>query len=134
MISTPGTIHRHLYCLVLLFFVFVEVVGAAFTPTNRAALKAAIGTCNDQRKCTGGCLGEKPHNGSCPILAASKDATGNLYGVIGEWNTGNVTDMHSMFAYAINFNGDISTWQTSAVTDMSYMFYGATYFNGDLST
>ena len=74
---------------------------AAFAPADRAALKAAVGSCTGNYNtnawvisCTGGCLGETP-DGSCPILAASNDATGNPYGVIGSWNVSAVTNMGS---------------------------------------
>jgi hypothetical protein len=78
----------------------VDVVRAVFTPVDSAALKAAVGTCtlNDNTNpwtypCTGGCLGETT-DGSCPIFAASNDATGNPYGVIGNWDVSLVTSMY----------------------------------------
>jgi len=55
---------------------------AVFTPADRAALKAAVGTC----------LGETA-DGSCPTFAAENDATGNPYGVIGAWDVSAVTTM-----------------------------------------
>ena len=73
----------------------VDVVGAVFTPVNRAALKAAVGSCNHWPytcNLTGGCLGETV-GGSCPIFAASNDATGHPYGVIGAWDVSAVTNM-----------------------------------------
>jgi hypothetical protein len=39
-------------------------------------------------------LGETT-DGSCPIFAASNDATGNRYGVIGDWDVSAVTSMDS---------------------------------------
>ena len=67
-------------------------VQAAFAPADSAALKAAVGTCTYSGACTGGCLGETT-NGSCPIFAASNDATGNPYGVMGDWNVSRVTSL-----------------------------------------
>ena len=64
---------------------------AAFAPADRDALKAAVGTCTSGG-CAGGCLGETA-DGSCPTFAASIDATGNPYGVIGEWDVSAVTNM-----------------------------------------
>jgi len=73
----------------------VDVVGAVFAPVDSAALKAAVGTCTlaSPSVCTGGCLGETP-DGSCPDFAASNDATGNPYGVIGSWDVSSVTNMY----------------------------------------
>jgi len=74
---------------------------AAFAPADRAALKAAVGSCTgsgwngnsyNSYSCTGGCLGETP-DGSCPTFAASHATPGNPYGVIGDWDVSAVTDM-----------------------------------------
>ena len=51
---------------------------------------------------------------------------------IGNWDTGNVTNMEYMFYLAYNFNQDISNWNVSNVTDMSHMFHYASSFNQDL--
>jgi len=77
----------------------VDVVGAVFAPADRAALKAAVGTCSSTSvfqdfDCTGGCLGETA-DGSCPNFAASHDASGNPYGVIGAWDVSAVTNMEN---------------------------------------
>ena len=74
---------------------------AVFAPADKAALKAAVGTCTQSGSnpnyvytCTGGCLGETA-DGSCPILAASNvPGTGTPYGVIGDWDVSAVTNMH----------------------------------------
>ncbi|WP_154859498.1 BspA family leucine-rich repeat surface protein [Cyclobacterium xiamenense] len=58
---------------------------------------------------------------SCKIL--------NGPATIKDWNTGNVTNMSSMFQGAEAFNQDISGWNTSNVTSMSSMFDGAVAFN-----
>ena len=71
-----------LRCLLLVLFVFDRVVHAAFTPADSAALNTAVQACLVET-----------NDGSCPIFAASNDATGHPYGAIGEWQTGNVTDM-----------------------------------------
>ena len=44
-------------------------------------------------------------------------------GPIGDWDVGNVTDMHSMFASAIAFNQVIGGWNVGNVTDMRDMFF-----------
>jgi hypothetical protein len=88
-------------CTSMVLFLFaatllmIDVVGAVFTPADKAALKDAVGTCTRQGVCTGGCLGETP-DGSCPIFAASNvPGTGNPYGVIGDWDVSAVTNMNS---------------------------------------
>ena len=114
---------------------------AAFAPADTAALKAAVGTCSDGYDfnsatgrfniiCTGGCLGETP-DGSCPLFAASNDATSNPYSVIGDWDVSRVTDMSFMFEISA-FNSDLSKWNTGAVLSMAGMF-AQSDFNGDLS-
>ncbi len=55
---------------------------------------------------------------------------------IGNWNTGNVTNMRFMLSglySSMAFNQPIGGWNTSKVTDMSYMFKSSTSFNQDLS-
>jgi hypothetical protein len=85
-------------CTSMVLFLFaatllmVDVVGAVFTPADRDALKAAVGTCSLGGTCTGGCLGERT-DGFCPNFAASNDASGNPYGVIGDWDVSKVTKM-----------------------------------------
>ena len=79
------------------------------------------------------CLAETP-DGSCPIFAASNDATtGNPYGVMGDWDVSAVTNMDKLFYSYGQFNQDISKWDTGAVTSMSRTFYQALAFNQDLS-
>jgi hypothetical protein len=82
--------------LLVSLFGGVGVVQAAFAPVDSAALKAAVGTCGSDDSafvCTGGCLGETA-DGSCPNFAASNDATGHPYGVIGDWDVSSVTSMN----------------------------------------
>jgi hypothetical protein len=73
---------------------------AVFAPVDSAALKAAVGTCSygsgsyPSYPCTGGCLGET-RDGSCPNFAASNDATGNPYGVMGDWDVSLVTSLEN---------------------------------------
>ena len=57
----------------------------------------------------------------------------NFNGAIGNWDTSKVTNMKSMFGYAISFNQDIGNWITSNVDNMEYMFDNAISFNQDLS-
>jgi hypothetical protein len=58
---------------------------------------------------------------------------------IGSWNTENVLNMNSMFAYAYVFNQPIAfnqtnnTWNTINVTNMNGMFSNAIVFNQDIS-
>ena len=80
--------------LMVWFFVaatllMVDVVQAVFTPAGgqsyeigRYALKNAVTSCLSETA-----------DGSCPIFAASNDATGNPYGVIGDWDVSLVTRM-----------------------------------------
>ena len=53
-------------------------------------------------------------------------------GDISKWNTENVTNMRSMFAFS-EFNGNINDWDTGRVTNMNTMFYKNKAFNGDIS-
>jgi hypothetical protein len=67
-------------------------VQAAFAPADSAAVKAAVGSCS-YGVCTGGCLGESA-DGSCPTFAASNDAAGNSYGVIGNLGVSSVPSVY----------------------------------------
>ena len=51
---------------------------------------------------------------------------------IGAWDTSSVTDMTDMFGLAESFNQDIGAWDTSNVTSMNYMFAGTESFNQDI--
>ena len=93
-----------------------------FAPVNSAALNAAVQSC----------LGETA-DGSCPSFAASNDATGNPYGVMGDWDVSRVTSLEETFYGASVFNADISKWDTVAVRDMQTTFFGASAFNADIS-
>lgn len=53
---------------------------------------------------------------------------------IGSWNTSNVIDMSYMFTSAYNFNQNIGEWNTRNVTKMSFMFFNASYFNQNIGT
>ena len=118
-----------------------------FAPANKAALKAAVGTChcssncfveagqvlNPTYSCTGGCLGETL-DGSCPTLAATiVPGTTHTYGVIGDWDVSAVTNMESMFHMAFEFNQDLSKWDVSAVTNMDRTLQRCHMFNQDIS-
>jgi hypothetical protein len=75
--------------LVAATLLMVDVVEAVFTPDDGDAngngpLKTAITSCLSETT-----------NGSCPIFAASPDATGNPYGVMGDWDVSKVTRMQS---------------------------------------
>ena len=62
-----------------------------------------------------------------------REILSHLYPVAG-WNTGNVTDMSQMFAYARAFNQPIGNWNTSKVTNMSWMFVQVTTFNQNIGS
>jgi hypothetical protein len=55
-----------------------------------------------------------------------------ILGDIANWNTSQVTDMHSLFSNRMTFNDDISGWDTSRVVTMKAMFKGACLFNQPL--
>ncbi len=56
------------------------------------------------------------------------------YGLIGEWNTTDVTNLQFLFYDQTTFNEDISAWDVSNVQVMFLLFYGATSFNQDISS
>jgi surface protein len=92
-------------------------------PASDGAFKTALAKCLAETQ-----------DGSCPIFAASNDATtGNPYGVMGDWDMSAVTNMDKLFYSYGQFNQDISKWDTGAVTSMSQTFYQALAFNQDLS-
>ena len=71
---------------------------------------------------------------SDPSQAQFTDSTNTpYYGLIGNWDTSQVTYMGFAFQYKTTFNDDISGWNTSNVTDMTRMFNGASAFNKDIS-
>ena len=80
--------------LVAMLLMIVDVAQAVFTPANRAALKAAVGTCDLNGGVTGGCLMETPSDGSCPIYSTGWPMA-SVDGPMPDWNTSFVTDMHS---------------------------------------
>ena len=57
----------------------------------------------------------------------------NIYGLIENWNVGNVRDMSTVFMDATSFDGNISNWDVGNVRDMSSMFNKASSFNQDIS-
>ena len=116
------SLNKYVVCLTLLLsFLFDHGVGS-FAPANHGALKTAVNACISE---TG--------DGSCPIFAASKDATGNPYDIMGEWDISSVTSLKNMFDSKSQFNADISKWDISRVTWMHNAFERASSFNGDLS-
>jgi surface protein len=106
----------------LWIFLFINAA-SAFQPANRAALKTAVDAC----------LAETP-DGSCPNFAASNDDTDNPYGLIGSWDTSQVTDMEAMFLQATAFKQPLTHWVTARVTNMERMFLGARAFNQPLTS
>ena len=95
-------------CTLMVCFLFaamllmVDVVRAVFAPADRAALKAAVGTCTSSGFCAGGCLGETA-DGSCPTFAASNvPGTGNPYGVMGDWDVSKVTSMRNSTSTSVS--------------------------------
>ena len=55
-------------------------------------------------------------------------------GDISKWDTGQVTNMYSMFRDASAFNQDIGSWNTEKVTTMNSMFHDASAFNQDIGS
>ena len=53
---------------------------------------------------------------------------------ISKWDTGQVTNMYSMFYQASAFNQDIGSWNTAQVTTMQGMFHSASAFNQDIGS
>ena len=56
-------------------------------------------------------------------------ATHSVYGPIGSWDVGNVTDMAFMFSEASHFDQDLRDWNVSNVTNMEGMFHRASSFD-----
>jgi surface protein len=52
---------------------------------------------------------------------------------ISKWDVSNVSNMSYMFYGAKSFNQPLNNWDVSNVSNMSYMFYGAASFNQDIS-
>ena len=52
---------------------------------------------------------------------------------LNNWNVSNVTDMSSMFDWAIKFNQNINSWNVSNVINMRNMFDNAITFNQPLN-
>ena len=68
-----------------------------------------------------------------PSAAQFTDANNvPYYGLIGDWDVSQVTDMNNAFKNKSTFNDDISRWDVSNVTIMTSMFSGATIFNQNI--
>ncbi len=87
-----------------------------------------------------GCTNLKLTATDLPNLSAVTNATRmfestsnfeDLGGVIGQWDTGNITIMNGMFQSS-GFNTDIGDWDVSKVTDFDGMFYVCPNFDQDL--
>ena len=103
--------------------------GGGVCPGGQCCLKAAVGTCTQsgfppKYTCTGGCLGETP-DGSCPTFAASNDASGNPYGVIGDWDVSKVTSLaSSTFTPPLLFSCPlVLSLGFSQLTPIAFIFY-----------
>ena len=59
----------------------------------------------------------------------SRDDAIKAFGLIGKWDTKDVTDMSNLFQYKHYFNETLNKWDTSKVTNMSGMFENAHAFN-----
>ena len=64
------------------------------------------------------------------LFSASKKRTD--FSGIESWDTSNVENMSSMFAFVENFNADISSWNVSKVKNMAHMFFCSPNFNQPL--
>ena len=120
--SCALSLNSYVVCLTLLLSILFGHGVGSFAPANDGALQTAVDACISE---TG--------DGACPIFAASNDATGNPYDVMGEWDISSVSSLESMFDGKSQFNADISKWDISKVTNMGYAFRSASLFNGDLS-
>ena len=72
--------------LIFVLFLNFYSVSAVFAPADRTALRAAVQSCLSETTVETG-------DGSCPTFAASNDATGNPYGVMGDWDVSKVTSL-----------------------------------------
>ena len=120
--SSALSLDSYVVCLTLLLSLLFDHGVGSFAPANKDALKTAVNACISE---TG--------DGSCPIFAASNDATGNPYDVMGEWDISSVTSLKDMFDRKSQFNADISKWDISKVVSLMTAFDRASSFNGDLS-
>ncbi|UOY07159.1 BspA family leucine-rich repeat surface protein [Muricauda sp. SCSIO 64092] len=79
---------------------------------------------------------DAPNLGSLTSLSGMFDRCPSVTGAAGfsNWDTGNVTNMGSMFRDGDSFNGDIGYWNTGNVTDMSFMFTSTAIFDRDLDS
>ena len=66
-------------------------------------------------------------------VGKNKDVIIKKYGLIGDCNTSQVTNMSKLFCSYHDFNEDISKWDTSNVNMMKKMFCGSESFNQDIS-
>ncbi len=88
----------------------------------------------------GGCYNLRVNAYDAPNLSVATSlhrmfADGSFVnGDFSNWDTSNITDMSSMFYYAIRFNKNINSWDTSNVTTMESMFFNANAFNQDLNS
>jgi len=89
----------------------------AWTPENKAALKAQIGTYCIIAGVPSSMVGPAPDNEP-----------------ISDWDVSKVTDMSYLFNYCEYFNDDISGWETSQVTTFNEMFHYAQAFNQPLGS
>jgi len=64
--------------------------------------------------------------------AGDQEAVSEEFGVIGEWNVGDVTNMERLFYGQRGFDADLNDWNIGNVKTMALMFCGATSFNQDL--
>ena len=92
------------------------------------------------------CLREDPEKGNCLEFGYSeRNAQGEIYGVLSNWNTSEITDMNAAFSFDRLRGGagcnlleadidrispDLSLWETSSVTNFDYMFDGLKAFEG----
>jgi surface protein len=62
------------------------------------------------------------------------DGASTFNGLIGNWDTSNITNMSAMFAQAQSFNQPIGSWNMANVTSTIFMFINATNFNQPLNS
>ena len=94
------------------------------------------------------CLREDPVKGNCPEVGyTERNADGDIYGVLSNWDTSEITDMSNAFSgdrlttsegnscdlpseVKESFNPDLSLWDTSSVTGFSETFKDQSAFWG----
>ena len=135
--------------LLLLVFTVIATLETALAVTNinddnfYSAIETCLGTNPVDGLCSSSEYGIMPNwdtslvtdmgGGTWPELKGFGDKS-TFNADISKWDTGQVTNMYSMFLWASAFNQDIGSWNTAQVTDMRNMFNLASAFNQDIGS